>query len=87
MEANLIYEVNRKYYFDNLEDAMDKARQVLYERVIETNPMYGEIFIREYIPISIHETEKAFVVTYLGDWREVGSINLLRVIIRKICVE
>lgn len=83
----MIYEVNRKYYFRNLEQATEKAKDIFCERIVETNRIYGRIFVREYIPVSIHETKKAFVVTYLGDWTEVGSTNLLRVIIRKICVE
>ena len=73
-----VYVVNRKYYLDNLETAIEKAKEIIQSRA--NQPINNNFKITE-------GKHNGYCVTLLDSWYKVGNINLLRVSIQTIKIE
>lgn len=74
----MIYIVNCKYYFYSLEQAIERAKQILRERASEP---INETF-------NITKGKKGgYCVALCDNWWKVGNSNLLRVVIQTTQVE
>lgn len=73
-----IFVVNRKYYIDNLENAILKAKEIIAERA--TSPINNCWVITQ-------GKKKGYCVKLLDDWSKVGNSNLLKVIIQVVEIE
>lgn len=71
----MIYIVNSKYYYNNLDNAISKAKTILEERA--NRPINYNFKITQ-------GKKGGYCVTLQDQWEKVGNLNLLRVIIRSI---
>lgn len=71
----MIYIVNSKYHYNNLDNAISKAKTILEERA--NRPINHNFKITQ-------GKKGGYCVTLQDRWEKVGNLNLLRVIIRPI---
>jgi hypothetical protein len=69
----MIYITNRKHYFKNLENAIEKAKEILRNRANQS--ITNEFKVTK-------GKNSGYCVTLLDNWEKVGNINLLRVSIQ-----
>lgn len=69
----MIYITDRKYYFNNLENAIEKAKEIIKNRADQ--PTTDKFTITK-------GKNNGYCVTLLDSWEKVGNINLLRVSIQ-----
>ena len=75
MRKNYIYIINGKYYTDNYDKAIEKAKEILYER--------ANSYIKE--DFTITKGKKNGYRVHLNDnWEKVGNIHLLDIIIKRV---
>ena len=76
-----VYCVNSKYYVRTLSQAVQRAKEVIIER------MYDNICVNQYTWKVTKGKNDGYCVIWLGPWENVGNSNYCRVTIRKINVE
>lgn len=71
----MLYIVNCKYYCHDQDEALIKAKNILRERATEP--------INDKYKISVGK-KGGLCVTLLDDWKKVGNVNLLKVVIQVV---
>lgn len=75
MRRNYIYIINGKYYTDNYDKAVEKAKEILRDR--------STYCIKE--DFTITKGKRNGYCVHLNDnWEKVGNTNLLNVIIKRV---
>ena len=74
----MLYIVNRKYYYNNLDLAISKAKAILRDRADEP--------INDNFKVTVGK-KGGYCVTLLDSWEKVGNSNLLRVTIQTVNLE
>lgn len=74
----MIYITNCKFYFSNLQMAIEKAKEIIRNRA--NQPINNNFKISK-------GKKNGYCVALLDDWGKVGNINLLKVIIQTVQCE
>ena len=69
----MIYITNRKHYFNNLDNAIEKAEEIIRNRA--NQPITNKFKITK-------GKNNGYCVTLLDNWEKVGNVNLLKVSIQ-----